>query len=61
MKDKFLLHPDINYLNHGSFGACPKVVFEDYIDVEGLIPGIYILYMTDEASGSKAARQFVKQ
>ncbi len=30
MKSKFLLHPDIIYLNHGSFGACPKVAFEDY-------------------------------
>jgi isopenicillin-N epimerase len=30
MKDKFLLRPDINYLNHGSFGACPIDVFDDY-------------------------------
>ncbi|MCB0401682.1 MAG: aminotransferase class V-fold PLP-dependent enzyme [Flavobacteriales bacterium] len=30
MKDQFLLTPDITFLNHGSFGACPKVVFENY-------------------------------
>ena len=30
MKNKFLLNPDIAYLNHGSFGACPKMIFDDY-------------------------------
>ncbi len=30
MKSQFLLDPSITYLNHGSFGACPKPVFEDY-------------------------------
>jgi isopenicillin-N epimerase len=30
MKSQFLLNPDVVYLNHGSFGACPKPVFEDY-------------------------------
>ena len=30
MKDLFLLNPDITYLNFGSFGACPKPIFETY-------------------------------
>lgn len=30
LKSQFLLAPDIVFLNHGSFGACPKPVFEAY-------------------------------
>jgi len=30
MKEHFLLDPQVTYLNHGSFGACPKPIFEDY-------------------------------
>jgi isopenicillin-N epimerase len=30
LKDEFLLDPNIVFLNHGSFGATPRVVFEVY-------------------------------
>ncbi len=30
MKSQFLLNPDITFLNHGSFGACPKPILENY-------------------------------
>lgn len=30
LKSQFLLDPEITYLNHGSFGACPQPIFEDY-------------------------------
>jgi isopenicillin-N epimerase len=30
LKSQFLLQPDIAFLNFGSFGACPKPIFDDY-------------------------------
>ena len=30
MRELFLLDPDVVFLNHGSFGACPRPVFERY-------------------------------
>jgi len=30
MKAEFLLEPDVVFLNHGSFGACPRVVHAEY-------------------------------
>ncbi len=31
LRSQFLLDPDIAFLNHGSFGACPKPVFDVYL------------------------------
>jgi isopenicillin-N epimerase len=30
MKSQFLLDKNITFLNHGSFGACPKPIFEEF-------------------------------
>jgi len=30
MTSQFLLNPEVTFLNHGSFGACPKPIFEAY-------------------------------
>lgn len=30
LSTQFFLRPDITFLNHGSFGACPRPVFEEY-------------------------------
>ena len=30
MRELFLLDPDVVFLNHGSFGACPRPVFDRY-------------------------------
>jgi isopenicillin-N epimerase len=32
IKSEFLLDPDVVYLNHGSYGACPRPVFKTYQD-----------------------------
>lgn len=33
-RDLFLLDPSITYLNFGSFGACPKPIFDEYLRYE---------------------------
>ncbi|MFN8116687.1 MAG: hypothetical protein U0W65_11285 [Bacteroidia bacterium] len=30
LKTLFIINPNITFLNFGSFGACPKPIFEDY-------------------------------
>src|SRR5829696_8235761 len=30
LREQFLIRPDVTFLNHGSYGACPKPVFDRY-------------------------------
>jgi isopenicillin-N epimerase len=46
IKQVFLLNPEITFLNHGSFGACPKSVFEDYQNWQGKLEAEPIQFIT---------------
>jgi isopenicillin-N epimerase len=39
LREQFLLRPEVTFLNHGSYGACPRPVFERYqawqVELEG--------------------------
>lgn len=47
LKSLFLLDPQITFLNHGSFGACPKPVFEDYQNWQLLLEREPIQFITN--------------
>jgi isopenicillin-N epimerase len=47
MKELFLLNPEITYLNFGSFGACPKPIFEDYINWQYLLEKDPVHFITE--------------
>lgn len=54
----FLLDPEIHYLNHGSFGACPVPVFEEYIQLERQLEREPIVFLDREVRPAlQAARQ----
>lgn len=45
-KSKFLLRDDVIFLNHGSFGACPKPVFEENIRFQMLMESQPVHFFT---------------
>jgi isopenicillin-N epimerase len=59
MKSQFLLDPKITFLNHGSFGACPKPVFENYqywqLELEKQPVQFLTKHLADHLKTSKAA------
>jgi isopenicillin-N epimerase len=46
MKDLFLLRDDITFLNFGSFGACPKEIFADYLQWQYLLEKEPVQFIT---------------
>jgi isopenicillin-N epimerase len=46
MKDLFLLRDDITFLNFGSFGACPKEIFEEHIRWQYLLESEPVQFIT---------------
>ena len=46
MKNLFQLREDITFLNFGSFGACPKEIFEDYMQWQYLLEKEPVQFIT---------------
>ncbi len=51
LKDYFLLDPNVVFLNHGSFGATPKVVFEAYQNWQLRLERQPVLFLGRELDG----------
>lgn len=51
IKDLFLLDADVVYLNHGSFGATPRPVFEVYQDWQNKLERQPVLFLARELQG----------
>ncbi|MBK8144395.1 MAG: aminotransferase class V-fold PLP-dependent enzyme [Bacteroidetes bacterium] len=62
LKSQFLLNPEITYLNFGSFGACPKPIFEDYIRWQYLLESEPVQFIAfDGAKYLQQAREALSQ
>ena len=51
LKDYFLLDPDVVFLNHGSFGAAPRPVFEAYRNWQSRLERQPVLFLGRELNG----------
>ena len=49
LKSNFLLSPEITYLNHGSFGACPKPIFNEHQKYQIELEKSPVYFMIDMA------------
>ena len=58
MKSHFHLNPEITFLNHGSFGACPKPIFEEYQRFQLELENEPVYFIQKKATGYlKTARE----
>ena len=63
-KNEFQLRSDIHFLNFGSFGACPKVIFDDYQNWQRVLESEPVQFIAFEgpkllAQSRAALSQFV--
>ena len=62
MKNLFLLDPKVTFLNHGSYGACPASVFEDYQSWQKQLEHQPVQFLTDYLwKNLKSSRQYLGQ
>ena len=54
MKEHFLLDPNITFLNFGSFGACPKPVFENLMHWQRLLEANPVQYIAVNSAANHA-------
>lgn len=60
MKEHYLLDPDIIFLNHGSFGAAPRLVLDSYQNWQIRLEHQPVQFLARELSGElKKARQIL--
>ena len=56
-QSQFLLDPDVVFLNHGSFGACPRPVFEEYQRLQRELERQPVEFLALERRFARAARR----
>jgi isopenicillin-N epimerase len=54
-KNEFLLRKDIHFLNFGSFGACPKEIFDDYQQWQRMLESEPVQFIAIEGTRMRAA------
>ena len=54
-RDMFLLRPEVVFLNHGSFGACPRPVFAHYQELQREIEAQPVQFLWREFPDRMAA------
>ena len=61
-KDKFLLEKGITFLNHGSYGACPKEVFDVYQDWQRRLEAQPVQFLANDLyAGLKDSRSALSE